>query len=280
MHQNRLHILTARSKAGPFAWTIDCLQGPDARMGQRALKALEAKLTDINAVVPPDKLEKLHAVTIVLDLSHGKLNSMQYHPDADWLRENGYDPRAGPLRPYSGGAATTRTAADQRAAMVRPPRVGPCLSRPGVGIRRSPDSRRLPAYKKSGHGDAALLVTGQRVRHYGLTDHKEFFAEMTEAYFGTNDFFPFNRGELMTAEPEIYKLLLEIWGPVQTEQSRTQPPRPATRQAARSRSTPTAAATTLWYAQPAGKWDEALPVGNGRLGAMVFGGPEQRAISG
>ncbi|MEN8225630.1 MAG: glycoside hydrolase family 95 protein [Bacteroidota bacterium] len=28
----------------------------------------------------------------------------------------------------------------------------------------------------------------------------------------------------------------------------------------------------LWYQQPAKIWDEALPVGNGRLGAMVFGG--------
>src|ERR1051326_7929301 len=28
----------------------------------------------------------------------------------------------------------------------------------------------------------------------------------------------------------------------------------------------------LWYSQPAEKWTEALPVGNGRMGAMVFGG--------
>ncbi len=27
----------------------------------------------------------------------------------------------------------------------------------------------------------------------------------------------------------------------------------------------------LWYDKPAAKWDEALPIGNGRLGAMVFG---------
>ncbi|KAI9043700.1 glycoside hydrolase family 95 protein [Aspergillus affinis] len=27
----------------------------------------------------------------------------------------------------------------------------------------------------------------------------------------------------------------------------------------------------LWYQSPAGNWDEALPVGNGRLGAMVYG---------
>ncbi len=28
----------------------------------------------------------------------------------------------------------------------------------------------------------------------------------------------------------------------------------------------------LWYTQPAAEWNEALPIGNGRLGAMVFGG--------
>ncbi len=30
--------------------------------------------------------------------------------------------------------------------------------------------------------------------------------------------------------------------------------------------------TRLWYKQPASIWDEALPLGNGRIGAMVFGG--------
>jgi len=30
---------------------------------------------------------------------------------------------------------------------------------------------------------------------------------------------------------------------------------------------------TLHFAQPASKWPDALPVGNGRIGAMVFGGP-------
>ena len=29
----------------------------------------------------------------------------------------------------------------------------------------------------------------------------------------------------------------------------------------------------LWYDQPASKWEEALPIGNGRLGAMIFGHP-------
>lgn len=35
---------------------------------------------------------------------------------------------------------------------------------------------------------------------------------------------------------------------------------------------------TLWYAQPAATWNEALPIGSGRLGAMVFGGVEQERL--
>jgi alpha-L-fucosidase 2 len=34
----------------------------------------------------------------------------------------------------------------------------------------------------------------------------------------------------------------------------------------------------LWYPKPATIWEEALPVGNGRLGAMVFGDPESELI--
>src|SRR5438552_6228206 len=28
----------------------------------------------------------------------------------------------------------------------------------------------------------------------------------------------------------------------------------------------------LWYTKPAAQWEEALPIGNGNMGAMVFGG--------
>ena len=37
---------------------------------------------------------------------------------------------------------------------------------------------------------------------------------------------------------------------------------------------------TLWYAKPAAIWDDALPIGNGRLGAMVFGGANNTANNG
>ena len=34
----------------------------------------------------------------------------------------------------------------------------------------------------------------------------------------------------------------------------------------------------LWYNHPAKEWVEALPLGNGSLGAMVFGGTDKETI--
>ncbi len=34
----------------------------------------------------------------------------------------------------------------------------------------------------------------------------------------------------------------------------------------------------LWYRQPAKEWEEALPLGNGRLGAMVYGGVDRECV--
>jgi hypothetical protein len=75
-------------------WTVRVddrlLQPPDAELGARALRFLEARLSDIKTVVPAGPLKKLQSVTIVLDLTHGKLGPMQYHPSAGWLVAHGY----------------------------------------------------------------------------------------------------------------------------------------------------------------------------------------------
>jgi alpha-L-fucosidase 2 len=42
--------------------------------------------------------------------------------------------------------------------------------------------------------------------------------------------------------------------------------------------TPGENANLLWYDQPAVKWEQALPVGNGRLGGMIFGGTTNERV--
>jgi hypothetical protein len=196
-------------------WTVRVddrlLQPPNDVLGRRALRFLENKLADIKAVVPEDRLKKLQAVTIVLDLTHGKLGAMQYHPSAGWLKANGYpaDLEKCVHIPRAADLPTRRSINEQPWVILH--ELAHAYHDQVLGFDEPRIKEAYAAYKKSGHGEKTLLYDGRRVRHYALTDHKEFFAEMTEAYFGVNDFFPFNRAELKEAEPEIYALLRDIW---------------------------------------------------------------------
>jgi hypothetical protein len=204
-------------------WTVRVddrfLQPPNEELGVRVLKALEAKLANITRVFQPDRLAKLQNVTIVLDLTYGKMGGMVYHPGADWLQKNGFArDLARCVHIPLGARLIGPSQANQQPWVVLHELAHAYHNQVLGGGKNVPIREAYEAFKKSGHGEQTLSITGQRVRHYALRNPGEFFAEMTEAYFGMNDYFPFNRAELMTAEPEIYKLMQTIWGPVQTHQ--------------------------------------------------------------
>ena len=188
------------------------LAGENVAIGERALKLLTARLVAIEIVLPEPALTKLRAVTIELDLDYGELKAMQYHPDAGWLKEHGYS--------------------ETLAKCAHIPRADDFLSpfenhrMPWVVLHElahayhdqvlSFDNARVEAvWKKfceSGKYKSVLTSPGHMREHYGLTNAKEFFAEMTESYFGSNDFYPFVTGELKQAEPEIFTLMSDLWG--------------------------------------------------------------------
>ncbi len=206
-------------------WTVReddrLLEPPNEAIGAQALRFLEARLADIKAVMAADPLKKLQGVAIVLDLSHGKLRTMQYHPSPEWLRDNGYsiDLAKCVHIPVAADLATPRNINQQPWVVLH--ELAHAYYDQVLGFEEPRILKAYEDFKRNGHGEATLLYDGTRTRHYALTDHKEFFAEMTEAYFGLNDFFPFNRAELMTAEPEIFDLMQTISGPVAGVQTKS-----------------------------------------------------------
>ena len=46
---------------------------------------------------------------------------------------------------------------------------------------------------------------------YAMTNANEYFAELTEAYYGNNDYFPHNREQLKKFDPEGYELIEKFW---------------------------------------------------------------------
>ncbi|MCM8534635.1 MAG: hypothetical protein NE334_01725 [Lentisphaeraceae bacterium] len=71
-------------------------------------------------------------------------------------------------------------------------------------IKLYKDAMKAGKYKKVRH------VNGSEVDHYSATNHKEYFSEAAEAYFGTNDFFPFVKGEILKYDPEVCKFLKQF----------------------------------------------------------------------
>jgi hypothetical protein len=206
---------TARTARDIEGWKVlvddRLLAAPHDAVGARALKFLDAKLVEIKAVVPAARVKELQSIAIVLDLNCGKLGAMQYHPDAGWLKSNGYSTELAKCvhLPRAADLPTRRNINEQPWVILHELAHGYHDQMLGFD-----EPRILAAYeefKKSGRGERTLLFDGRRVKHYALTDHKEFFAEMTESYFGVNDFFPFNRAELKGAEPRLFELLSQIW---------------------------------------------------------------------
>ena len=67
------------------------------------------------------------------------------------------------------------------------------------------------AAKESGKYEKILHNNGRRSVGYAMNNQMEYFAETTEAFFGTNDMYPFVRVELKEHDPRMYGVLRKVW---------------------------------------------------------------------
>jgi hypothetical protein len=199
-------------------WTVAVdpalLLDENSATAEEAFRALANHLQRVTYIVPAPQLAKLKKLRIWLDLQHPKLKSMQYHPSAGWLKNNGHDPRL--ARHVHIPQAKELFAAHMWA---KHPYVvlhelahayhDQVLGFDDVEVKAAWDNA-----SESGILKDVLLYTGKKVDHYGLTNHKEYFAESTEAYFGVNDFYPFVGAELNEHDPRMFSLMQKIWGKI------------------------------------------------------------------
>lgn len=189
------------------------IDGEHRDEGTRALRMLANHLQRIEILVPPKPLEQLRTIEIWIEHSHPRLKAMQYHPSRDWLVANNHDPRL-----TKKVHITQARELLSRQQMLKHPAV--ILHELAHGyhdqILSFDDPEIIATFEKakaSGTYENVLLFTGQRVRHYGLNNHKEYFAEGTEAYFYRNDFYPFVRAELKEHDSALHDVLERVWGP-------------------------------------------------------------------
>jgi hypothetical protein len=197
-------------------WTVQIdpalLEGSPESDDRRAITLLANHLQRVSILVTGNALTQLQTIPIWIEKEHPSLRSMQYHPSKGWLENNGHDPRL--ARHVHIPVARHLLS---RGQLMKHPAV--VLHELAHGfhdqILSFDEPRIVAAFEDAKRKDLysnVLLYTGKRVRHYGLTNHKEYFAEGTEAFLYRNDFFPFVRAELKEYDPTLHDILETVWG--------------------------------------------------------------------
>ncbi len=177
---------------------------------EKTLRVLGDQLFQITRVVPEEALGKLRKIPIWVELSEAHHPCMCYHPDAKWLREHD-------MNPEKAGAVELANARNFNSWTLPQPwmvlhELAHGYHHQVLGFDNAEVQACYDAAVSAKLYDSVLTVRGGKTRHYALNNAKEYFAEMTEAYFGTNDFYPFVRGELKKVDPRMYELLEKVWG--------------------------------------------------------------------
>lgn len=176
-----------------------------------AMTELRAQLKAIARVVPERPLADLRSVAIWVEWDVRPNGAAEFHRSADWLKSNGYN--AEKIDAVEIGNARKFVAWSRQ---NQPWMVMHELAHAYHHRVLKPDHAGIAdAYRLAVASGKYVSVTygkeGKR-KAYALTDSYEYFAEMTEAYFGRNDFEPFDRNGLRAFDPVAYRLMRDVWG--------------------------------------------------------------------
>lgn len=197
-------------------WTLavdpKLLADENGETAERAFTALANHLQRVKFILPEAKVAELQKLPIWIELDNKRVGAMQYHPSAQWLRRMKHDPRM-----VKHVHIPRARALFSRGTWVKHPYVvlhelAHAYHDQVLGFDNADIIDAYKAMKEAGIYEKVLLYTGRKVRHYALTNHKEYFAESTEAYLGMNDFFPFVRAELKEHDPRMYEVMRKVWG--------------------------------------------------------------------
>ncbi len=177
---------------------------------REALDLLGEKLAEVARVVPADRLKPLRGVRVWVEWDQTD-GAAQYHPSADWLRRHGYNPdKAGDME-ISNVVHFVQWTRDAQPMMVLH-ELSHAYHDKVLGDDYEPIRKAYDQAVKGGRYECVPYVLGGQKRAYALNNAHEYFAELTEAYFGVNDFFPFTRDQLRDFDPAGFRLMEDVWG--------------------------------------------------------------------
>ncbi|MEY3457841.1 MAG: hypothetical protein RL215_998 [Planctomycetota bacterium] len=201
-------------------WTVNVSQRllqDETSATEKALELLARQLQEIVRVVPATAVGELQKVPLWFSTEYpGVQPRAEYHPGAGWLKENGRNPAMAKgveftdIRNFEQETRRMPNFTLHELAHAFHDRVLP------GGFGNQQLQAAFARAKAAGLYDKVEQRFGDgrsvQTRAYALSNPMEYFAESTEAFFSTNDFFPFNALQLQQHDPQMFDLLHELWG--------------------------------------------------------------------
>jgi hypothetical protein len=176
----------------------------------RVIAQLNSDLGMIHGVLPEAALTKIAKVSFWIEHDNPDVPGLTFHPSRDWLRSHGYNTdkvrsiEIGNLENFLSWHAEQPFMVLHELSHSYQDRV---LGNDNPTIRQAYDlavsSRRY---------ESVSYVRGGKLRAYALDNAAEYFAELSEAYFGKNDFYPFVRSELEEFDHTGFQMIEQLWG--------------------------------------------------------------------
>ncbi len=192
----------------------------DKRLTQDLLRILTTRLASLISVVPPQRHQFLRSIPIWVSdeptypLRPNEKGVIPFHRSARWLRNHGLNPEMAPgvhvinprpvLYEHKVFQWAPETMLHELAHAYHNLQLG--LDHPDV---RSAYEHAMATglYQQiPSRSDPAVLTQA-----YAATNHEEYFSELTEAWFGHNDWFPHNRAELKQYDPVGHNMIQKVW---------------------------------------------------------------------
>lgn len=177
---------------------------------RKSLELLAKQLETILEIIPENALKHIQVVPIWLSPEYpGVRPTAEYHPSRAWLQKEGRPIEMAECVELTNIAIFEKEC--RRMPMMILHELAHAYHHQVLGFENAEIQSAYQRALASGSYDRVKRNTGRTERAYGMNNHKEYFAESTEAYFGTNDFFPFNRGQLHAHDPKMERLLGRLW---------------------------------------------------------------------
>jgi len=174
-----------------------------------AIGIIADRLTIIQTLIKPTVYTQLQKIPIWLEYKQHDNGAVWYHSSKGWLTQNGYPAsleKSIEVKNISNFIAWQK----DQPFMLLHELAHAYYDMSPVAMQQEA----IKAYKAAVAGkkyESVPYINGGKLKHYALNNEFEYFAECTEAYFGKNDYYPFNRSDLEKFDPQGYAMIKWFW---------------------------------------------------------------------